>query len=85
MRCASSLRTTTAGTGPAAVGSRDRAAERRDRRRLRLAGVSATPYVEPCKHLSGCCVSNEKWPAPNAGTHGDPDCQRCTRLNKSPT
>jgi hypothetical protein len=24
-------------------------------------GMPATPYVEPWKHLSGCCVTDEKW------------------------
>ena len=24
-------------------------------------GMPATPYVEPWKYLSGCCVSDEKW------------------------
>ena len=24
-------------------------------------GMPATPYVEPWKHLRGCCVANEKW------------------------
>jgi hypothetical protein len=34
----------------------------RARRTMRAVyGLPATPYVAPWKHLSGCCVSDEKW------------------------
>jgi hypothetical protein len=62
MECASSIRSARENFLDFRFARHPQCPECNARRTMRaIYGLSATPYVEPWNHLTGYCVSDEKW------------------------